>query len=369
MPVSKQCHEKILEQMNTTIYELLDNDISNGFCIFCYIKNKNTKIPVMITTYEIYKIIINKNLSQNHYNITISLNNENQEIEIIDINYINKENNISIIKIKDNKENKLNFIELDDNLYENDSKINYYNKSLYIINYNDKNNISVSYGIIKDILNSDIIYIANRILNTRFSLIFNLNNNKLIGIFRKVTKCYNRELLLKFIIKEVIKEYNKNKGHNNFNLPNEINLLVKVYKNQVNEKIFFLDNYEYFDNKGRKHNHDNLNELNESNTELYINNDKFNYEKYFIPKEEGVYEIKLKLFIYLTDCSYMFAGCKNIININFFSFKTKFITNMEFMFYKCKYLKNLNLLLFDTKNVISMCSMFKKFRFIIFQYD
>ena len=40
----------------------------------------------------------------------------------------------------------------------------------------------------------------------------------------------------------------------------------------------------------------------------------------------------------------MFAGCENIININFISFNTKFVENMKFMFYGCKNIKNINLL-------------------------
>ena len=38
-----------------------------------------------------------------------------------------------------------------------------------------------------------------------------------------------------------------------------------------NKKIYFLDNYEKEDEKGLKYFHDNLKELNEFNTELYIN--------------------------------------------------------------------------------------------------
>ena len=43
-----------------------------------------------------------------------------------------------------------------------------------------------------------------------------------------------------------------------------------------------------------KHFHDNLKELNELNTELYINNKKYKYKKYFIPEKEGIYSILLK---------------------------------------------------------------------------
>ena len=46
----------------------------------------------------------------------------------------------------------------------------------------------------------------------------------------------------------------------------------------------------------KEHHRDFLKELNESNVELYINNIKYKYDKYFIPKKKGNY-IKLKFII------------------------------------------------------------------------
>ena len=44
----------------------------------------------------------------------------------------------------------------------------------------------------------------------------------------------------------------------------------------------------------------------------------------------------------MVDCSYMFTGCENIININFKSFNTKNIMNMKYMFYDCTKLNNIS---------------------------
>ena len=54
----------------------------------------------------------------------------------------------------------------------------------------------------------------------------------------------------------------------------------------------------------------------------------------------------------------MFAGCKYIKSINFFSFKTNSITNMTNMFRNCSKIEYLDLSSFDTKNVINMSNMF-----------
>ena len=100
-----------------------------------------------------------------------------------------------------------------------------------------------------------------------------------------------------------------------------------------------------------KHHHDFLKELNESNVELYINNKKYKYQKYFIPDKEGEYNILLKFNILIKDCSFMFYECSNIINIDLSSFNTKNVTNMSDMFYYCKELKNIDLSSFNTQKV------------------
>ena len=75
---------------------------------------------------------------------------------------------------------------------------------------------------------------------------------------------------------------------------------MKIEKDDINKDIYFLDNtvgkYLIY-GKIEEHYHDNLKELNEKNTELYINNIRYKYSKYFKPKEEGIYQIKLKNLI------------------------------------------------------------------------
>ena len=86
---------------------------------------------------------------------------------------------------------------------------------------------------------------------------------------------------------------------------------MTINKNDINKEIYFLNEY------------NNIKELNDKNAELYINNIKKEYKKYFIPEKEGKYNIKLKFNINLTNCSYMFSNCVNITKINFISFNTK----------------------------------------------
>ena len=141
---------------------------------------------------------------------------------------------------------------------------------------------------------------------------------------------------------------------------NEIELIINVEEEDINKEIYFLDNINFIDEKKVKHCHDNLKELNESNTELYINNNKCKFKKYFKPENEGEYEIKLK-FNNIKDCSFMFAGCENIISINFINFNTKNVKDMKYMFSGCTNLKNLDLSEFNTENVTNMEGMFGQY--------
>ena len=342
-PATRQCTQKILEQMNNPIYKIIDKDRNNNLGFFCYVKNDKKSIPV---------VIINKFISDNdYYNDTIKLK-INDVIKIIEIGksiYKNREYNISIIEIIDNNLSDITFFEIDDNLYikDNENDINYYRESIYCFNYNNENDISVSYGLINNIYESEIKYNCNINSNICGYPIFNLANNKLIGIHYNKSIYFNKGILLNNIINEFIDSLNPN---------NEIIITLHVDEKDIsdNKKIYFLDNYD------EKHEH--LIELNKINTELYIDNEIQEYHKYFEPQSSGDYNIKLNFKINLTDCSYMFAGCKNITNIKFISFNTKYITNMSYLFYRCEKIKKINLYCFNTTNLIDMSYMFNSCR-------
>ena len=271
---------------------------------------------------------------------------------------------MAIIEIKDYQDFNLNFTELDDKICESESEMYYQGESIYIFQHNDLKSILVSFGNITNIDHSEITYSGNINSESEGSPIFNSFNNKLIGIDKtKDHNYYNKGLFLKLSIKEFIYRYQyrnkinlKNENKNHFE--NEINIEIKITKDDIYTKIYFLDNYEYKDKEGNKHSHDNLKELNKNNTELYLNKIKKDFQKYFIPEKAGTYNIEIKFDTILVDCSYMFAECENIININFIRFNTKNVRNMKYMFHSCQNLNKLNLFSFHTKNVIDMSDMF-----------
>ena len=141
---------------------------------------------------------------------------------------------------------------------------------------------------------------------------------------------------------------------NLLNKKNEIIFKVKIDEHDINKKIYFLDNTFGYANP-----HSYFRELNEFNAELYIDNKKRKFMKYFIPEKEGIYSIMLKFNISIKDCSYMFLGIIHLINIDIRNFDTSNVSNMREMFYDCISLKSISgISNWDTKNVTDISGMF-----------
>ena len=117
---------------------------------------------------------------------------------------------------------------------------------------------------------------------------------------------------------------------------NEIIITIKIDKDDVDKKIYFLNYPYYINDDGISRPSDDITELNKDNTIIYINNNKYEYKKYINFSEKGIYIIKLLYNFNLTNASCMFLGCEKIININFNKCNTNSITNMCAMFRGCK---------------------------------
>jgi len=343
LPVTIDETELILKQMRYSICKI-ENENGDGTGFFCQILNKK----LLITNNH----IINKEIIKNKNIIKVKLNDNKikKNIKIKDY-YTSIEYDTTIIEINDNDEN-INYLEIDDDIFDEDININ--SKSIYIIQYiksvNEQKAV-VSYGILNRIQDKyNIIHYCSTDHGSSGSPILRLSNKKIIGIHKEGVNDYNKGTLLKYPINEYLNKKNE---------INEIKLKIEIEKEDINKDIYFLDNTE---------NHDNLKELNELNSEIFINNKKYKYTKCFKPEKEGLYEIKIKFNINIKDCSYMFCDCYNLTYVDLSSFDTKNVTDMSFMFGcitelgqllgGCFNLTNLDLSSFDTRNVTNMSSMF-----------
>ena len=340
------CNYKLLKETKTIgttmegikiIYEQMKNCIcltNSGYTgFFCYIPFKDKKIPVLI----ISSSIINENeiiVSMDENKIQKKINLDKNKVI-----YNNKEYNIAIIEISpDDKLNKNNFLELDENLFTDNSKFLYENKSLYYLYYSFEGKSSISYGVLNKKIGHNLFHSCKT--NWKGGPILNLENNRVIGL--NVYKNYINEVIF---LKYVLNGLNQ--------IKNQITIILDIEEKNLKEDIYFLNNIEIGNN------HSNLKELNENNVKLFINGIEHKFQKYFRPNKIGKYSIILKFSENIKDCSFMFYNCKNIINIDLSSFNNNNIDNMNSMFSGCYHLKYIDLYSIDTNNVTDMSNMFK----------
>ena len=283
--------KKILEQMENGICKI-KNMKGKWAGFFCNIPVENGKISVLMTNYH----LINEEILKKK-NIYVTKNDDQGKINImIDDNrkkYTNEKYDTTIIEIKPEKDKINYFLELDEEIFhENLSK-----ESIYILQYPknlDEQKAAVSYGILNKIYNYDLIHYCCTELGSSGSPILKLSNNKVIGIHKEGSNFdYNKGTFLKEPITEYINNYkNNNKFDNELNNKNgrkknnEIKIKLKIDKKDINGSICLLCNNPFNLNISE---YNILNQLNESNTYLFIDEKKYKFQKYFIFNKEGIY--------------------------------------------------------------------------------
>ena len=123
--------ETILMQMKRSICMIKGKSIGTGF--FCRINYENKDIPCLITSYQ----VLDDEYIKENKKIEINLNDNEINEDIIlkkeDIIYISKENkfDLIIIKLKEGEKymENINYLELDDNLFNENSLKGY--ESIY----------------------------------------------------------------------------------------------------------------------------------------------------------------------------------------------------------------------------------------------
>ena len=363
IPVSIQGTENILFQMKTSICKIYTKNELIGTGFFLKVSFEDDVLFFLVANYDILEDVKENDeieITRNNDNISnnIILNNKRKiykypEIEALFIEIYPKED-----KIEENE-----FLEIDDNI-NNDIKIiekKYRNKSVYILHYPNGDDIKVSYGLLNGIINNkDLNHNCRTKDGSSGSPIISLKNNKVIGIHIGSTENNNNPFNGGIFIKEVLNKLLKD-INNMDEINNEIKLKIKIEKKDVNKKIYLLDNTDgkfFINGKWEEYHHNCLKELNESNTDIFINSKQFKFKKFFEPIEIGIYDIIIKLNVQMTDCSFMFYGCKNLTEIDLSSFDTSNVINMSGMFSQCNNLTKINLSSLDTSNVINMNCMF-----------
>ena len=335
LPIGKNQIKKIYAQMNNSVVKI-KNGKKNGTGFICLIPYPDEihRLPVLITCNHVLDI---KDINKNKEIILFLVDRK--------IYYSKKkEYDITIIEIKE--EDRLynsKILEIDQDIYQNNLKSIYFNKSVYIIHYPKGGECEYSLDTISNIdeNNTQIMHYCATEDGSSGSPILNLQTFKVIGIHIGKHKSY--EYNVGVIIKHPIDSFNKLFPPETDR--NEITISIQIRDQDINKKIYFLDNTDYIDEDTKeKHYHDNIKELNENNVKIYIDDYPYTFCKYFIPNKKGMYTIIIVFNTLMKNCSYMFCGCENIRNINLSSFNAQKVNDMNHMFYKCFNLLSVNLL-------------------------
>ena len=349
----------------------------NGTGFFCEIKIKEQKIKGLFTNNHI--------LNQNDIQIGKTINFIIRDIE----KDINIEKNIKITKERftlTNEELDYTFIQIFNNepynnFFEIDKKINCNNPyeeykldEFCIIQYSN-NEISISEGKLEKIENNILFYsIATDKGSSGSPLIVYSRNLNVIGIHFMGGEKLNKGIYFKYILDDInkrINDMNFNKEINNKNLDNvnkakindenKENQIIALYKINDNKKSkddkYNILNYygnNYWENDKELNNKKDFEEL----IDLFLNNQKIEFQFKFTFKQNKEYKIKMNIKEQLKNLRNMFYNCSSLISLNLDNFNTNNVEDMSYMFSGCSSLTSLNLSNFNTNNVKDMNYMF-----------
>jgi len=369
------------DQKNNCIVKIkIDQSYGTGFLCKIPFGNNSKLMPVLITNNH----IIDEDYIRNRKYIEIFKEKQetkyNLNFEIQRRFYNNKDMDFTIIEIKHEDNFGLKyFLEIDDNI----EVPNFEYKKAYIIHFPKGNDAIFQQGIIEKIKDNTIYHKCNTEKGSSGCPILNYKTNKVFGVHKGANKNPNKHNNLGIFIKvpiklfyEEMKKQGKDYYENYFDGINSIDIKYKVEKSKSKLKLFgdkFVNN--------NIHNCKIIIYGKEYGLCKDINISDFNYDN------SGVISIKLEGIKYITNMSYMFHKCYNLLSVsNLSQINTSKVTNMSRMFegcllletlegisdwdisnvkdirgmfYYCKSLKKIsNISNWNTKNVIEMKQMF-----------
>jgi len=226
---------------------------------FCFIPINNIKFPALITNNH----VINEQFINKNETISLELNNEKKTINIKDKKiYTNREYDITIIEIDPDKDFIYNFLEIDENIFE-EEEIFFKDQSIYLPQCDKK----VSFGVLKkiDYEEQRIDHVCSSDRDSGGSPIMNLSNSRVIGIHYGFQKNFNINLGT-FLQKPIMEFSDKFKDY-----INSKKIMSKTYSigNDLNIPKNGIKNFDF----------KNKNKINENDIELEIEKNRILKEK------------------------------------------------------------------------------------------
>ena len=412
--LKKEQKIKLDEQIKKSIFKMTVNKEKIGYGFLAISPQTKTQILISRISKNDSKFFLKENYEQN--DIEIIFDNKDPIMpEISRIIHYNENNEIIILEIKpedelNDKERFLHF-DFDDEKAENELST-YLNKEIYILPYRENNKKEYPTGKIQNKENDNIILHnckdieldkETKLFPFPICLLENynvigLNEDKTKGVYlkniledfnenvmqSKKEEKENKNIIIKKKLSSEIKkkiernrqEMNKKKGGMPVNEKvdilsmknNEQNIMIlniNVNINDVNNEVYFFDNYKYKNTEATKREKGFLKEIEDFKEKIKIklikpnnNEEELAYSNKFIPNEEGAYIIEIEIPELIKDCSFMFYGCTNITDIDLSTFDFQSTTNMNDMFNYCINVKEIKFSQFEIKNVINTSYMF-----------
>ena len=418
--LKKEQKIKLDEQIKKSIFKMTVNKEKIGYGFLAISPQTKTQILISRISKNDSKFFLKENYEQN--DIEIIFDNKDPIMpEISRIIHYNENNEIIILEIKpedelNDKERFLHF-DFDDEKAENELST-YLNKEIYILPYRENNKKEYPTGKIQNKENDNIILhnCKDIELDKETNLfpfpicllenynVIGLNKSETQGVYlKKILEEFNKKvkksreeeievrkekennnITIKKVLSSEIKkkiernrqEMNEKKGGMPVNEKvdilsmknNEQNIMIlniNVNINDINNEVYFFDNYKFKNTEATKREKGFLKETEDFKEKIKIklikpnnNEEELAYSNKFIPNEEGAYIIEIEIPELIKDCSYMFYGCTNITDIDLSTFDFQSTTYMNDMFNYCINVKEIKFSQFGIKNVINTSFMF-----------
>ncbi len=346
---------RIQKKLDTICKILRENDDENGTGFFCKINIKGKEMKALFTNNH---VLNEKNIIKNSI-IKFMYNNIINTIKITEnrFTYTNEELDYTCIQIFDNEPYN-NYLTIDNDINNNNAYEEYKNDNFVIIQFigNEDSPYFDSGEILKINNNNQMYYNISTQPGASGSPVLNSNRNlSVIGIHcGKVNKgefkdkC-NRGTYFQPILNDI---------QNNFHKEDFKNEIIGIYdiKKNVNKDINLLNYFESNDDKYKQYN--NKKDF-ENSIEIFLENQKINFQFKYQFKNEKKYMLRFKIKKPLENLRNMFYDCSSLTSLNLSNFNTNNVKAMNGMFYKCSSLTSLNLSNFNTKKVTEMEDMFE----------
>ena len=214
-----------------------------------------------------------------------------------------------------------------------------------IINENDIYYISLEYlGRYEQRIKSKIKTVDKNIMKKIISQTnFSKDTVKLNIIPKEIenNKEINIDLKENNIINSII-DYNNEVNLNNIN--SEINCIYKGFENIID--LLYNDISKINP------------EINESNIEIFVNDDKIKFNYKYVNNMKGEIKVKFKFKKLIENISYLFYNCSALKAVDLSSFYSNKVNDMSYMFSGCYSLESINLISFKSNQLKNLSYMF-----------